>query len=146
MAVGMHMFGAANELIARDPKAALRLTEEILAGGAVTLGAIATSLGVKRHLNQTQLLEVELLDEDAPEGFFFRATHSIRDALTGRRDDVPIKAAWHAGHFNVRRPSHLVNGTDVTHVTTPVLVGTSLIEDPMAIKTALAEMRPMPHL
>ena len=156
MAVGGQEIGAVNDFIARDPHGALAVCEELLAAGAVTLTAIGTALGISRHFNRTQLLEVDLLDEDIERTnpvFWTRSVASVRDALSSREQRPPqhrhaVKAAWHPGHWTLRRQSHLMPGGDVTHVTTPILNASTgtLVSDREDIARVLNSAAKMPHL
>jgi len=99
---------AVNSYIMANPDRALEVTGALAAAGivGVTLRQIIKVVGVKEsELPEGGLAEVELLDEQAPAGFFGVAVGYAHDSLAAwkmRGGGALPRLGWHHGLWRVR--------------------------------------------
>lgn len=124
MAVGMTHMGAVNDMIRHDPLGALSVAEQLLVAGGVTLGGIATALGIKGHFTKAQRREVEMLDELAAAEFPRIFEYTVGNVAHGiRTRGAFARLRWHPGHFKT------AYSKGISDITTPVDIDGELVDD-----------------
>jgi hypothetical protein len=133
--VGLSATGAVNTLIVTNPEEALAIAAGLAAvGGSLTLRHCFRTIGLNK-LNRDENLEVDLLDAEAPEGFWQRAVSGVYAGLVAQKMTegtiTPrfrwFKGLWTVDHgLNVGSEIEPVRLVDLTTVETPILKGDHL--------------------
>jgi hypothetical protein len=126
---------AVNQFILSNPTTALHVAEGLVAVGAgLTLRHIMKSIGVQEaDLPERGMAEVELLDENKPDGFFHDGVVSIHASLIEHkmRGDIALpQLGWRHGLWRVTHriagfrevaSTEQASGFVVTDIATPVM-------------------------
>jgi hypothetical protein len=141
MPMFMKSMSGINTLIVHSPEEALALAGGLLAaGGVIKLADILRHVDPDMELSDEEKLELELLDEQAPKGFFTKAVASVHGSLIERKmraTPVIPKLWWKHGEWDIRHrgvtwtsdPSFdpLASAFDWTDVSTPALEDGKLV-------------------
>jgi hypothetical protein len=134
--VGLSATGAVNDLILTNKELAIGIASGLAAvGGTLTLREIFRSIGLRDNsLDRNQNLEVDLLDEQAPYGFWQRAVQGVHAGLIAEKmtngSITPrfrwLRGLWTVDHgLNVGSEIEPVQLVDLTTVNTLILDETS---------------------